>query len=68
MAPDIFPRYRHVVVKAGNKFPSRVLRETYDCFETRFGTFCKNSRRMLGHPSITFEGPFTADGDMEGRP
>lgn len=67
MAPDIFPKCRHIVVVGEKRFPAKVLRETYVAFETNAGTFIKDSRRMLGNPAISFEGPFTAEGDMESR-
>lgn len=68
MAPDIFPKYRHIVVVGKTRFPTKVLRETYVTFETPVGTFIKDSGRKLGDNTIRFEGPFTAEGDMEGRP
>lgn len=69
--PDLFPKYRHlVVVRSGDnkRFPARIMRETFLSFETNVGTFMKASGRMLCDPLIRFEGPFTAEGDMESRP
>lgn len=68
---DLFPRYRHLVVVRGaekTRFPTRIERETFLSFETPAGTFMKASGRMLCDPLTRFEGPFTAEGDMESRP
>lgn len=68
MTPDIFPKYRHIVVVGEKRFPAKVLRETYVSLETTAGTFMKASRRFLGDSSVRYEGPFTVEGDMEDRP
>jgi hypothetical protein len=69
--PDLFPAYRHLVVVRGDdkkRFPARIIRETMMSFETNVGTFMKASGRALCDLSTKFEGPFTAEGDMESRP
>jgi hypothetical protein len=66
--PDIWPRYRHLVVAGEKRFPTRIVRETFLAFETPAGVFMKGSKRKLDDPNVKFEGPFTADGCMESRP
>lgn len=68
MAPDIFPKFRHLVVVGEKRFPAKILVETPHQFSTPFGLFDKATRRQWGHPEVRFEGPFTAEGDMENRP
>ena len=63
--PDIFPKYRHIVVNGTRRFPTRITAETNLIFETEVGKFFKNSRQKLGDPKVTFEGPFTAEGKLE---
>lgn len=65
---SIFPPFRHIVVVADKRYPAKVERETPLAFETTAGTFMKASRRKLCDPTIKFEGPFTAEGDMENLP
>ncbi|MER8924288.1 hypothetical protein [Mesorhizobium sp. M0859] len=66
----IFPPFRHIVVtnQVGTRFPSKILVETPTSFNTPDGLFDKDGRKQWGHPEITFEGPFTAEGDMESLP
>lgn len=66
--PDIFPAYRHIVVVGEKRFPTAILTESPNAFSTPDGLFLKDSRKKFGDPAITFEGPFTAEGDMENRP
>lgn len=68
MAPDIFPNYRHLVVVGEKRFPTRILVESPNSFSTPDGLFNKDTGKKFGHPEVRFEGPFTADGDMESRP
>lgn len=68
MKPHIFPNCRHIVVVGDHRFPVPVIKETPLCFETPVGLFMKTSGRKWNDPKIRFEGPFTAEGDMEERP
>ncbi|UVK46755.1 hypothetical protein BPNPMPFG_002463 [Mesorhizobium sp. AR07] len=68
--PDIFPPYRHIVVinDEGKRRPAQILVETPHSFSTADGLFMKDNGKQWGFPQVTFEGPFTAEGDMESRP
>ncbi|RWO06343.1 MAG: hypothetical protein EOS07_22150 [Mesorhizobium sp.] len=66
--PHIFPPHRHIVVIGEKRFPAKILVETPNAFSTPAGLFSKDTRKKFGHPEITFEGPFTAEGDMESLP
>ncbi|TGT90860.1 MULTISPECIES: hypothetical protein [unclassified Mesorhizobium] len=68
MSPDIFPAYRHLVVLGEKRFPARIVDETPFVYCTPVGAFDKSTRRKWGDRSVSFEGPFTAEGDMENRP
>jgi len=65
----LFPPYRHIVVYGnGQRHPVRIERETELNFHTPQGVFSKYGRRKCDDPNVRFEGPFTAEGDMECRP
>lgn len=68
MRPHIFPKYRHIVVVGEKRFPTRITAETALTFETPVGLFLKSTGTKYGDRTVKFEGPFTAEGDMEARP
>jgi len=68
MTFDIFPKYRHLVVVANTRFPTRILSETPMGYHTTAGYFLKNTGRKFGDQAVTFIGPFSAEGDLEARP
>ncbi|MGX7874389.1 hypothetical protein ACVDG5_018005 [Mesorhizobium sp. ORM6] len=68
MTPDIFPNYRHLVVVGEKRFPAKIITETPNAYCTPHGLFNKDNRRKWGDPNVSFEGPFTAEGDMENLP
>lgn len=62
-----FPNYRNIVVVGDKRFPARVLSESETHFVTSSGTFSKTTGRKLDDLDVRFEGPFTAEGDLEAR-
>ncbi|RWX70422.1 hypothetical protein EN780_03240 [Mesorhizobium sp. M4B.F.Ca.ET.089.01.1.1] len=69
LAPDLTPKYRHVLVDGtGERIASKVLLETPNAFMTPAGMFDKSTKRKFGDPTVSYYGPFTAEGDMENRP
>lgn len=68
MPPDIFPKYRHLVVIGKQRFPTRINQETDFAFHTPAGAFSKFRKQKCDDPSVRYEGPFTAEGDREDRP
>lgn len=65
----IFPPYRHIVVVGPKqRWPAKIERETEFCFHTPHGVFSKAMRCKQDDTRIRYEGPFTAEGDMENRP
>lgn len=63
-----FPPYRHIVVLGEERQAARIVQESPFAFLTPAGLFMKASRRKCDDPKVAFEGPFTAEGDMENRP
>lgn len=68
MRPHIFPKFRHLVVVGEKRFPARITDETPLTYKTPVGLFLKANGTKYGDPAVRFEGPFTAEGDMEARP
>ncbi|PBB41738.1 hypothetical protein CK222_21520 [Mesorhizobium sp. WSM3866] len=68
MSADIFPNYRHIVIVGEKRFPAKIIQETPNAFMTKHGMFNKDTRKKWGDPTVSFDGPFTAEGDMENRP
>jgi len=65
MRPHIFPKHRHIVVIGAQRFPTKVMHETFATYITAVGTFSKALRTKLGNSTIRFDGPFGSDGIRE---
>ncbi len=66
---DIFPPYRHIVIVSGGpRRPVAIAWENEHGYSTAAGFFSKITGASVENENVRFEGPFTADGDMESRP